>query len=317
MNGGKELDAMEYIDPGFIEEADALEVKRSRPGRRAWGAAAACLLLVLTVAWGIRGRFGKEDPPVHADPPAEGGTSIPASEPPDTSTGRIADMVPLVVYDGGIYWEAQSFWGDDALRIEPLLGECLGQAVGTIAERSGSLEDAAEFDSTMDGDLYEVSGYDPGFRLCLRPEATGQRYLIFLERVNGMTLESGADLFETRLRLRDRISAIRWKSHDDWNRNRGIWQDAVLEPGVWDAFLEQLDGGAFVNTYDPQALETGKGIYSTPKQAHLLLTMEDGTLVGLRLIDGGYVGYDGLDWYFVLMPGEIFDTVFDACGGNG
>ena len=43
--------------------------------------------------------------------------------------------------------------------------------------------------------------------------------------------------------------------------------------------------------------------------------LTDGTVIPLRLIEGGYVGYGALGWYFVRIPGEVFDAVYDACGG--
>ena len=93
MNGRNILEAMEHIGPELIEEADAYKPKRKLSGRRARIAAAVCLLLALAGAWGIWYRSVKQDPPSGAtDPPAEDGTSIPASEPPDTSTGSPAPL---------------------------------------------------------------------------------------------------------------------------------------------------------------------------------------------------------------------------------
>ena len=59
-----------------------------------------------------------------------------------------------------------------------------------------------------------------------------------------------------------------------------------------------------------------KSIYDTQNQAHLILTMSDGTVIRIRLIEGGYVGYDPLAWYFVKIPEDVFNSVYDACGGT-
>ena len=40
--------------------------------------------------------------------------------------------------------------------------------------------------------------------------------------------------------------------------------------------------------------------------------MKDKTRVELRLFEGGYVGYQALGWYFVKMPGDIFDKIYEA-----
>lgn len=47
-------------------------------------------------------------------------------------------------------------------------------------------------------------------------------------------------------------------------------------------------------------------------QGHLFCALSDGTTVELRLIEGGYVGYQELGWYFVKMPGETFEAVLAA-----
>ena len=115
-------------------------------------------------------------------------------------------------------------------------------------------------------------------------------------------------------------TSIRWQSHGDWDWNRGGVQDAELARETWSAFLDAVDAGGFVNTWQPGVPfyegHPNSSIYDTPNQAHLFLTMTDGTRVELRLIEGGYVGYAPLGWYFVQIPGEVFDAVYNACGGT-
>ena len=78
-------------------------------------------------------------------------------------------------------------------------------------------------------------------------------------------------------------------------------------------FLNQMNHGKFVYAWTD---DMDQSIYDTSNQVHLILTMEDNTIVRLRLIEGGYVGYDALGWYFVQIPGETFDAVYAACGGT-
>lgn len=89
-------------------------------------------------------------------------------------------------------------------------------------------------------------------------------------------------------------------------------QDVNLNSACWEDFLNEIDNGKFVYAWTD---DTDKSIYDTPNQTHLILIMEEGTIVRLRLIEGGYVGYDALGWYFVKIPGETFDAVYAACGG--
>ena len=87
-------------------------------------------------------------------------------------------------------------------------------------------------------------------------------------------------------------------------------------------FLDAVCAGEFVYVWDPDSdFYEGvprSSIYSTPNQAHLFLRLDDGTTVRLRLIEGGYVGFDGPAgvWYFVKIPGESFDAMYDSCGGS-
>jgi len=254
-------------------------------------------------------------------PTPEPGLYIPAIELPENTGDYDADMIGFVIYRGGIYTQAETYRDDDARRVEPLLGEYLGYATGSIDEWSRPEAYEEEFAGSIAGDLYAVRGYDTDFRLCVRWESeseNGEKTLLieFLERLNDITLSTGADLFESRLRLRGCVETVEWQAHEDWDWNKGNIRAAELPDGAWDAFLDALCAGEFVSTWrGTEAFydEPYSSIYDTKAQAHLILSMEDGTTVRLRLIEGGYVGYDALGWYFVQMPGEAFDAVYDAC----
>lgn len=250
---------------------------------------------------------------------------IPPIELPSNTDGAVYDMTGLVVYQGGIYTQAYNYRGSEAEKIRGLLGAYLGYATGSIDEWASQDDLAVEFASSIEGEVYEVLGYDTSFRICVCWESEDENgvrelQLEFLDRLNGITLTTGADLFETRLYLRDRISKIQWQSHYDWDYAGGNIQNASIDSELWESFLSQLDAGVFVNTWDDNMYtdptSTNRSIYDTDKQAHVILTMNDGTVIKLRLIEGGYVGYDALGWYFVHIPGETFDAVFDALGGN-
>lgn len=121
----------------------------------------------------------------------------------------------------------------------------------------------------------------------------------------------GKDLFGDRLNLKDNWSYVKKQEHSNWNYG---WPDYVLHDldGISDetidAFIAELYSGEFEYVY-----EKNLDFYDSEKQAHLFFHMDDNTVVKLRLFEGGYVGYDYLGWYFVKMPGEVFDLVFSAC----
>lgn len=254
------------------------------------------------------------------------GVYIPAIELPENFDGAAADMIGLVVYKGGIYTQAEDYWGEDAQRIEQIIGDHLGTAIGNIDEWSSRDEYSKEFASTMPGEVYAVNGYDTDFRICIRHEAEDENgnpmlYIQFLDRLNDITLLTGQDLFEARLHISERTENIQWQSHNDWDYARGNIQLANIDAVTWDAFWEQVDSGEFINTWNPDnnrsdPTSNNLSIYDTQNQAHLILQMNDGTVVRLRLIEGGYVGYDALGWYFVKIPEDVFNTVYDVCGGT-
>lgn len=71
-----------------------------------------------------------------------------------------------------------------------------------------------------------------------------------------------------------------------------------------DKFIKELYSGEFVDL-------TKTNIYDNSSR-HLFIYMKDNTRIQLRLFEGGYVGYQDLGWYFVKMPGEIFDKFYEA-----
>ena len=322
------MNAFDLLDAvGGAEDADILQAQKTKRKYRwiPW-AAAACLLLA--VGAGVLLRHSVPLPPQDAAAPVETtqtmpkpGVWIPPIELPKPEEAAMADMIACVVVDGNLYTQGEIYYDEDAARVEPLLGEKLGDATGTIDCFSDDSEYEKPFASTLAGEVYTVQGYDADFRVAVRNvDSEGRISVWFLDHLNGIYLNTGADLFETRLHLRERITTIQWQTHSDWDWNRGGMQDAELSEETWSAFLDAVDAGEFVNTWQPDVPfyegHPNSSIYDTPNQTHLFLMMADGTRVPLRLIEGGYVGYAPLGWYFVQIPGEAFDAIYNACGGT-
>lgn len=234
---------------------------------------------------------------------------IPAVELPEPREDVEYDMIGLVVWHGAIYTQAQGYTGADAERISFLPAQHLGRAKGNIDEWSAQDDYATELASTCTGEIYTVSGYDPDFRLCavdemILDDGTSVPWIWFMERLNGIDLGLGADLFDTRLCLPGRIASAAYQTHDDWNEARNNYRP-LEDTDALERLVEEACAGQFEYVED---------IYSRQgKQVHLYLTLTDGTVTELRLFEGGWVGYQPLGWYFVHIPGEVFDAVFDAC----
>lgn len=305
---------------------DRLRTERRKRSRRRRTAAACLSCLCIAAAAALSARY---DSGVPADTP--GGSDVSAWSAADSQSGAetyavvtdsivlpegesavMADMIGCLVYQGKVYTQGQAITGAEPGENSSFLGEYLGEAKGSLSEWSSQEEWTTEFASTYSGSVYTVSGYDPSFRLCIRQEtAEGGEMLQLLENLDGIGLNTGADLFGNRLHLREGTTCVLGLSHQDWNDGRYDRLRALdgLSAEQWKTFLDALFDAPFVKLSG----EEHPGFYQAETQGHLFLTQTDGTTVELRLFEGGYVGYPKMSWIFAQMPGEAFDAVFAAC----
>ena len=313
------------VDDRYIDEAENFSHKRGFFAAK-WPAAA-CFILALAAAvcFGAPLFAPEPDgrpatPSAEGAPPSAAGSAlyIPALELPEADDGVALDMMGLVVYKGNVYTQAGQYTGAAAAAVENLVGERLGYATGRIDEWSGQEEYAVEFASTCAGDVCTVRGYGEDFRLCIvtEPEdehGNPEKQIQFYERLNGIGVTTGEDLFGSRLHMRERWAEVRYLSHDAWNQG-GTAGAARAPVGVSEEqfcdFIDVMYAAEFEYVY-----ESTPDFYtdSSRAQAHLYVRMEDETVVELRLFEGGYVGYQHMGWYFVKMPGAAFDAVFAGC----
>ncbi len=132
----------------------------------------------------------------------------------------------------------------------------------------------------------------------------------FLDNYDGIGLNTGSDLFEDRLHIPGNVVGVTYRTHSDWNEDipRNLDLTGVTAE-QFDEFLAELCKSPFVRIDH----KTDTGFYDVEPQGHLYLEMRDGTIVELRLFEGGYVGCRNLGWVFVKMPGELFELVLGAC----
>lgn len=329
MNGLDIMDSIGNIDPKFIESAENSKIKKERKTKRistkTWGllAASICLVALVGVIY-IISRNTPEPPTPNTsqfanndvDVSTAKGVYIPAAQMPAGLSGdAAADMIGLVVYKGSIYIESEYYDHTEAIKIEPLLGEYLGQANGKIDEWSEKNEYETEFASTIGGEVYSVRGYSTDFRICIKNEYPGddgnKRISIsFMDRLNDITLTAGKDLFEDRLQISGNVESVTWQSHNDWFNDIQNYHELDMTSNRWTEFMNAVDAAEFEYLWNEDSPST---IYSVEGQLHLILNMKDGTQVQLRLIAGGYVGYQPLGWYFVKIPEDIFDALYSMC----
>ena len=229
---------------------------------------------------------------------------------PENTSGVAVDMIGCLVYKGKVYTQSADFYQYDAVTAQQLVGEYVGEAKGTLDCWSSQEDWATEFASTYSGPVYKVKGYSEEFRLCIYVNQGQEEWLQILDNYDGIGLNSGADLFEERLHITGNVESVTYRTHDDWEKQNSEKPLTGVPEEVMNEFFRELCSSPFVRI-DP---ESDPGFYENAKtQGHLYLNMKDGTVVELRLIDGGYVGYERLGWIFVKMPGELFDAVLAAC----
>lgn len=235
------------------------------------------------------------------------GVTIPALEMPEPKEGVSYSMIGLVVYNGRIYTNAQ-FLRSDQAALDKLLGEKLGTARGNLNEWSSRTEFDKEFASTIPGDVYAVNGYDTDFRICVPfPYGDGAEGLAFLENLNGITVDSGADLYE-KLKMKENYTNVKYQLHEDWDYNKGNYKEYTdISDDQLKEFVNALYNAPFEDLSQEDIYASGK------KQTHLFFAMNDGTTVRIRLFENGYVGYEYMyDRVFVHITDDIFTTVFSA-----
>lgn len=304
--------AISGVDEKYIQRAQMSSLKRKKSWTK-WVTIAACFCLILGVSFQIQDQIEHSllsDNVNEQYARNENGYFIPAIQLPKETNAEL-DMIGTLVYKGKIYTQAESYYDESVIDVEDLVGDYIGYAVGNLEEWSTQEDYATEFASTYTGDVYSVKGYDTNFRLCINvSDDGGNKSLIMLENLNGIYLNTGADLFETRLHLPNNWSNVHYLTHSNWdNGNHNYMKMSGISNEEINAFIDELSSNDFVY----MDYEETPNIYDVKKQGHLFFEMKDGTTIELRLFEGGYVGYQSLGWYFVKMPSSTFESIFNAC----
>lgn len=237
------------------------------------------------------------------------GVFIPATKLPKTDDGVAMDMIGLVVYNGKVYTQAEYLWCDNETK-KSFVGEFLGTASGTIDEWSSKTEYDKEFASNVTGDVYTVNGYDKDFRICIPQMNEDSEFIAFFENLNGIRLSTGSDLYGERLKLKGNFNDVVYQLHSDWNYSKNNYKHYTnITNDDIPNFINVLYESPFVDLS-----ESTHDIYDENlKQAHIYFKMNNGTTIGIRLFEDGYVSYDNMyGRVFVKMDNNIFEKVFTS-----
>lgn len=238
----------------------------------------------------------------------DNGTYIMPIELPSSSIAAMA-MKGLVVYNGKVYTQAEYIYCDETDK-QAFIGEYLGTAVGNIDEWSSKSLYDEEFASTVPGKVYSVNGYSKDFRICIPEMYEGSQFIAFFENLNDITLNTGEDLYGSRLSLKDNYKEVLYQLHEDWDwgKNNYKYFDNISSETL-NTFVDALYSSPFVDASNDKEDIYDSGL----KQNHLYFKMKDASTVEIRLFENGYVGYKNMyGRVYVQMTDDVFQTVFNA-----
>ncbi|MBQ8813209.1 MAG: hypothetical protein IJZ85_01750 [Lachnospiraceae bacterium] len=212
----------------------------------------------------------------------------------------VADMIGFFIYQGRVYVQYRLENG-----IDDLVGEYVGRATGSIDEWS-SEEDYVELAGSISGDIYTVNGMSPEFMLCI---PRGEQVDLFIND-NGLTLETGADLFEERLHLSGNYLAVEYEGRESWFYGKEeVYSVGSEHETVISRFVEAMNEAEFMWAEDIPLEEGQRNIFDDKEIYHLYFRMENGLTVHLRLFDGGYVMFSALHRVCVQIDEAAFSEM--------
>lgn len=301
MRKQKISNAITNIQEKYILEAT---VQKKRIIHNIWfriGSVAACLLLVIgVILW--KKQADMPTPNINNEIAVnENGVTIPKFQ-ISISQSSEADMIGFFIYQGRIY--VQDEWLSNT---DNLVGEYLGTASNTINEWT-SQNDYVELSGSVSGDFYAVKGYEPSFMLCMKHEdGTIATYV----NNNGITLKYGYELFRDKLHIAENLSEIEYQTRHDWYYGTEVIQKLEYELSTIEPFLNALNSAEFMRLDDIPLAENATSVYDEKEIYHLFMKMENGMVVHLRLFEGGYVNFDGIDGICVKMNSEDFEQFIE------
>lgn len=230
------------------------------------------------------------------------GVKIPAIQlPEDTSN---ADMLGLIVYNGKIYTQTSTeIEVEDA---KAIIGEKLGTTKSTIDEWSEKEAYDEEFASTVGiTDVYSVKGYNKDFRIMTYGERDGKPYAEFYENLNGITINSGEDVFGM-LKMAGNVSSAHYRTFDDWNNNVDNYHH-ITDMKVVNTFVQELNKvKPFTRGENSDPIRNSR---NNEDYRELTLQLNDGSKVKLTLLKEGYIYYGFIGAYF-KMDDDVFSKMW-------
>ena len=285
------------VDDDILERSETASKEKKKLVWLKWAAAVACLCLVVGISMHMRDRtLLTERKNGREISVSDAGVSIP---PLDVYLGNDieANMIGFFIYHGSCYVHYE--WLENA---ENIVGEYLGTAIGLIDEWTPK-DGYVELAGSVKGDFYSVNGYDPSFMLCIVHESGDISTYVCN---TGITIKYGSELYEDRIHLTGNYHKIQFETRSSWYESKG--EVHSLEDGmVVSSFIDALNAAEFIPWGSVPTIEghTTSSIYDT-EIYHVYFSMDNGTMVHLRLYENGYVRFQGMLDICVQLPSEDY-----------
>lgn len=206
------------------------------------------------------------------------------------------DMSNTIVYENRVYSETFIYQSDDIDK-NKIIGAYLGFVTPSIDEYTRIEKNDIYLAATMFADIYRVIGYAEEFRLCTYNN--GDNRIHFYENLNGISVESGNDIFIDRLFF-DQL--FTWDAADIhcYPKHDSKAPGSMIN-------LTEADSTSLYN-----ALCSSEHIlYEDISQkveaiCTLSIRMADNTIVEVHFYTGNYIDYNGV--YFI-MDNPIYDKI--------
>jgi hypothetical protein len=286
--------------PKDLSERSKLGVSQAKKeltnSRKRWNVKGIGIAAALVVAVGAFALFNNGSPngnPNELVVNEDGSVEIPAIQLPEDSAH--ADMIGLIVYNGKIYTQTSTSIDEESAK--EIIGEKLGTTTGSIDEWSTQEAYDEEFASTIGkADVYAVKGYDKNFRIMAYLEQDGQLYAEYFENLNGITVNSGEDIF-SKLNMDGNVTSAQYRTFSDWDNSIENYHP-VTDLETLNTFVAELNKAEpLPRGQDSDPIGTSR----TDEQfRELSIHLNDGSTVNLKLLKDGYIYYGFMAVYFQM-----------------
>lgn len=296
--------ALGELEDDYIEEAAGVSSGNGRFVWRRWmtvAAACVCLLVGAGVVWDMWGSLTEGGSVVS---PGEGVTlpevEIEANN--RTEDGQQSEQPGYVLYKDRVYRMGDGVKYDN-LKVNTYLGESAGPEADKTELRKDFI-----YDGTFEGKLYAIEGVEDSFAIVLE-QKEGEQVLLLQD--NGITLRTGSDLYEERFHLADNYEEVECETGSQWYSENGTSDQPVhvvsdRSNAEIQNFITELNKGEVKRCKDVFSQEEVLSRFLEKNTKYTLtFRLKNNLQLELRVVDGGYVVYEGMRDICVKIPMEV------------